>query len=126
MFLRITPGPAHVRELLNALERAISAAINEPVLFPKHLPTYIRVQLARASVGIQPFSNEIQDEPPKASNQLKLAEVREAAMIEVERNYLKELVSVTGGDVSEACLMSGLSRSRLYALLKKYNILKSA
>jgi two-component system, NtrC family, response regulator len=119
--------PGNVRELVNALERAISAALNEPVLFPKHLPTYVRVQLARASVGIQPFSNEMQDEPHEESKQLgRLAEVREAAMVEVERNYLRELVSVTGSDIAEACLVSGLSRSRLYALLKKYNILKSA
>jgi two-component system, NtrC family, response regulator len=118
--------PGNVRELINALERAISAALNEPVLFPKHLPTYIRVQLARASVGIQPFSNEMQDELPKASTQLKsLAEVREDAVIEVERNYLKELVSLTEGNIAEACLLSGLSRSRFYALRKKYNIPKS-
>jgi two-component system NtrC family response regulator len=46
--------PGNVRELVNALERAISAAREEPILFPKHLPTYIRVQVAR-SKAIQCF-----------------------------------------------------------------------
>jgi len=43
--------PGNVRELLNALESALAAAGNEPTLFPVHLPTQIRIKLARASVS---------------------------------------------------------------------------
>ena len=42
--------PGNVRELVNAVERALTMARHEPTLFPKHLPTQIRVSLARASV----------------------------------------------------------------------------
>ena len=44
--------PGNVRELIHALESALIAAQNEPALFPKHLPTYIRIWLARTSVGM--------------------------------------------------------------------------
>ncbi|RPJ00353.1 MAG: sigma-54-dependent Fis family transcriptional regulator, partial [Deltaproteobacteria bacterium] len=39
--------PGNVRELFQALESALAAAQQDPVLFPKHLPTNIRVKLAR-------------------------------------------------------------------------------
>ena len=44
--------PGNVRELIHALESAVIAAQNEPALFPKHLPTYIRIWLERVSVGM--------------------------------------------------------------------------
>ena len=39
--------PGNVRELIQSLEKALLAAKDEPILFPKHLPTYIRIQVAR-------------------------------------------------------------------------------
>ena len=41
--------PGNVRELIQALEKALLSAKDEPMLFPKHLPTYIRIQVARNS-----------------------------------------------------------------------------
>ncbi|MFP5212390.1 MAG: sigma 54-interacting transcriptional regulator, partial [Acidobacteriota bacterium] len=114
----------NVRELVNALERAVSAAGQEPVIFPKHLPVYIRVHLARASLGQGQEVQEAdasQDAAKRPKPILKLVETREAAIAEVERQYMRELMTVSK-DMQEACAVSGLSRSRLYALLKKYNI----
>lgn len=51
--------PGNVRELVNALERAVAAARHEPILFPGHLPTYIRVQLARSSVAPDQESQQV-------------------------------------------------------------------
>ncbi|MGZ5423562.1 MAG: sigma-54-dependent transcriptional regulator, partial [Candidatus Aminicenantales bacterium] len=42
--------PGNIRELIQALEKAIISAKEEPVLFPKHLPDHIRIHLARAAV----------------------------------------------------------------------------
>ncbi len=42
--------PGNVRELANTIERALASARFEPILFSKHLPTGIRVELARASM----------------------------------------------------------------------------
>jgi two-component system, NtrC family, response regulator len=51
-----------------------------------------------------------------------LRSVRTRYLAEVERFYLMELMRCTAGDVSNACRISGLSRSRLYALLHKHEL----
>ncbi|MGV8074168.1 MAG: sigma-54-dependent transcriptional regulator [Syntrophobacteraceae bacterium] len=118
--------PGNVRELVNALERAVSAAGQEPIIFPKHLPIYIRVQLARASVGqaqekAAPASKASQVNTRSSKPLPKLVEIRDDAIAQLEQRYMRELMTFTK-DMQEACNISGLSRSRLYALLKKYNI----
>ena len=119
--------PGNVRELFNAIERAISAARAEPTIFPKHLPTYIRVQLARSAVASQSSPPQAQKERCDPARVLpSLVEVRETAMADAERNYLKEVLTSTEGNIPEACRIAGVSRSRFYALLKKYNLLKPA
>jgi DNA-binding NtrC family response regulator len=52
----------------------------------------------------------------------KIQEVRDRVIADAERKYLDQLIDITGKDIREACAISGLSRSRLYTLLKKYNI----
>ena len=61
--------------------------------------------------------------PPDASGSLpSLREARDAAIDDLERRYLESLMTHTQGDIQQACQISGLSRSRLYVLLKKYDI----
>ena len=113
--------PGNVRELIQALEKALLSAKDEPMLFPKHLPTYIRIQAARDSFPKKPASPgkpEIRSSVPKVPPKLK--EIRKAAVSEAEKQYLKDLISFVGGDNNKACRISGLSRSRYYTLLKKY------
>lgn len=115
--------PGNVRELIHALESAIVAAQEEPFLFPKHLPTYIRVWLTRTLVGEEVVADE--DTPAVIEDSkafLKLKDVREIALDKAEEKYLKDLMSFTKGDIKKACQLSGLSRTRLYVLLKKYKI----
>ena len=40
----------------------------------------------------------------------------------LEKQYLEELMANTQGDMREACRIAGLSRSRLYGLMKKHEI----
>jgi len=113
--------PGNVRELIQALEKALLSAKDEPILYPKHLPTYIRIQVARSSFPRMPASQgkpEIRSSVPKVPPKLK--EIRKAAVSEAELQYLKELISFAGGDNNKACRISGLSRSRFYTLLRKY------
>ncbi len=116
--------PGNVRELVNALERAVSAARNEPVLFPKHLSVYIRVHLARALVEqgqVGPELPMVRSDGSDSNTLPPLIEAREAAMTHLEHRYLRELMTLAA-DMHQACAISGLSRSRLYALLKKHNL----
>ena len=112
--------PGNVRELISGLERSILAARHEPTLFPKHLPMSIRIQLARDSVTGPPHSAAMV--PPNASPPTTFAEAREATVAEAEAAYLRDLMQRTSSNTAEACRISGLSRSRLYALLGKYGI----
>ncbi|HME46391.1 MAG TPA: sigma-54 dependent transcriptional regulator [Syntrophorhabdales bacterium] len=106
--------PGNVRELLSAMEWAITVARQEPTLFPKHLPTEIRVKLARSSVKAPVSAGE-------EDLTLTLRPI-ESYRDQMESQYLQELVAATKGDIRAACRISGLSRSRLYALLKKHNV----
>ncbi len=109
--------PGNVRELVNAIERAISDAYHEPTLFPKHLPLDLRVKIARSSVK--------KEATPTAETSTAfgtLAECRAAA----ERRYLQDLLLQTRGKIGEACRISGVSRSRLYVLLKEYGLSASS
>ncbi|WP_028586636.1 sigma-54-dependent transcriptional regulator [Desulfocurvus vexinensis] len=114
--------PGNVRELMGAVENALASAEGEPNLLARHLPTNIRAALARATLdegapapaGGTPGLGEAQLPP--------LAAFRQARVDEAERFYLEELLRVTGGEVPRACAVSGLSRARLYALLKRHGL----
>ncbi|TVM33430.1 sigma-54-dependent transcriptional regulator [Oceanidesulfovibrio marinus] len=118
--------PGNVRELINTIEYAIAAAGDAPALFPRHLPTHIRARLARHSVMEQVRPEE--PAPHKQSldpeNFPDIREFRDKAMADLEVMYLGDLMELTQGDIPRACEVSGLSRARLYALLKKYGLSK--
>ncbi len=120
------PWPGNVRELVQALEKALLSSKDDPIIFPKDLPTNIRIQVARKN-----FSGRaaVQEHPgsgaasPRAK--LSLKEFHRTALSAAEKQYFSDLMASTGGDIEEACRISGLSRSRLYALLKKFQLTSS-
>jgi two-component system NtrC family response regulator len=117
--LAVYDWPGNVRELFNALERALAAAQYEPTLFPNHLPTDVRIKAARASLSKEVLSLYNRKSTTEYNWLLpKLREFREAA----EKKYLLDLIAIAGGDIKKACQVSGISRSRLYSLLKKHNL----
>lgn len=119
--------PGNVRELTHTIEHSLTAAGDSPVLFPKHLPSYLRVTLARASVK----GPESEDLPPSLMEHLHpsftapFRTFREGAVAIAEKAYLEHLMTRSKGDIQEACRLSDLSRARLYALLKKHGIARS-
>ncbi len=114
--------PGNVRELANTLVRAFSAAQFEPTLYPKHLPTNIRVQILKNSVHGDHAPSE-EEAPPSPVRKLpRLQEFRERVYSQAEKHYLEDLMSMAESSIPEACRLSGLSQSRLYALLKKHDI----
>ena len=89
--------PGNVRELIHALESAIIAAQNDPALFPKHLPTYIRIWLERASVGMDVAADKQTPVAESSGAFLKLKDVREIALDNAEQQYLKDLMTCYRG-----------------------------
>ncbi len=138
--------PGNVRELYQALEKAIVSAGASPMLFPKDLPTHIRAKIARNKVRSSepppPYQPAGFDTAPeslsrslceKSEEKEACGEVisaqfpsihamRDAVLADAERRYLSGILDQTRGNVVKACTLAGLSRSRFYALLKKYGI----
>jgi two-component system NtrC family response regulator len=101
----------------------MASAGTSPLLYPKDLPTEIRAKMARDSVPPPSSSGDTTHRVKESFPQLEA--VRAAAIIDTERAYLKDLMAHTGGDIAAAIDLSGLSRARFYALLKKHSIATS-
>ncbi|PKN18614.1 MAG: Fis family transcriptional regulator [Deltaproteobacteria bacterium HGW-Deltaproteobacteria-6] len=110
--------PGNVRELVNAIERAIAAALSAPTLFQKHLPSTIRIKLAQGGNLPDNQKPEIVTQAPFPT----LKDLRESTYARVEKKYMEDLLASTGGDIEKACRISGLSRTRLYEILRKHHI----
>jgi len=118
--------PGNIRELVKALETAIVSARDEPIIFPKHLPTQIHAKVVRTAVATGHGKTPLRATGTKAEKTLPtLSQVREAALSKVEETYLQDLMSAARNDIMKACKISGLSRSRLYELLKKHGVPRS-
>jgi two-component system, NtrC family, response regulator len=117
--------PGNVRELVNSIESAVSVAQHEPILFPKHLPPTIRVHLAKALIENRRETSVHGASEGSADNSGSLVsyrDFRQAALFQAEKRYFQDLMISARGNIGEACKISGLGRTRLYTLLKKYEI----
>ena len=113
--------PGNVRELVNTLERTIAAARFELILFPKHLPIHLRIEVTKTTMKRETPSQQ----PTEHSGSFSLPQLhdlRDSIYSNAEKQYLHDLMVQTGNNVAEACRVSGLSTSRFYALLKKQGI----
>src|SRR2546426_3163662 len=94
--LMLYSWPGNVRELENAIEKAVVLS-NQDMITPDLLPTSTE-------------STEGQLKP--------LTEAKE----EFERNYLKEVLQLTSGNISRASQTAGRYRADFYKLLKKHGL----
>jgi two-component system NtrC family response regulator len=117
--LKLFEWPGNVRELVNTLETSLINALHDPVLLPIHLPISIRVCAARSEIA-KSSSNGVPGQREK-QHEDHLLTYREYAENN-EKNYIEDLMSKNRGNIKNACGISGLSRSRLYALMKKHGI----
>lgn len=113
--------PGNVRELVNTLERTIAATRSESILFPKHLPINLRIEVTKNTMKRESSSEQPIDHSG-SSTLPPLHELRDSVYFTAEKQYLHDLMALTGNNVAEACHVSGLSPSRLYALLKRQGI----
>ena len=131
--------PGNVRELVQTLERTIMRAKGESTLYPEHLPVDIRARAAgkmlRPADQPQPpmareaDTNILEPVPQELVASLfnkegfpTFKEFRSACIAQVEKVYLENLIRESNGSIKEACKRSGLSRTRLYVLMKEHAI----
>ncbi len=112
--------PGNVRELINTVETTLATAAHEHTLFARHLPVKLRALVARHAVAGGGEQGGEAREPSRGLPTFKA--YRTAAVRAAEKGYLEDLVRVSQGDAKVACRLSGLSRSRLYELLKSHQL----
>ena len=121
--------PGNVRELRHTIERACAAAGDGTQLFTRHLPTEIRIELARKrlvhlsepeeSAPTAPLpEQEPSTQPRKPETFPTLRDMKAKA----EREYIAGLFAACQGDVRRAAGIAGVSRGHFYELLKKYGL----
>lgn len=114
--------PGNVRELLNTLDHSLAIVGDAPILYPIHLPLQIR--LPNLKNQLVDKKEMIQDpvQPLGSEKNLPTIQNYRSAVVETaEKAYLLELMQRTQGNIRTACRLSGLSESRLHAILKKYD-----
>ena len=114
----------NVRELINVLHTTIANAINEPMIYPHHLPVDIRIQLCKqnlseekkqttdTSMDIQ-WSDILKNDK---NNFLTLKQFRKIA----DSVYLDHLIKISKGKPENAFRLADVSRSSFYQLLAKH------
>jgi two-component system NtrC family response regulator len=105
------PWPGNVRELGGCLETAVAAAGEQPTLFPRHLPEPLRVFLVQHRLPSADGEAGAPHLPP-------YRDYRRQAAQRLDAEYVQRLMRQAGRDMDRAQAISGLSRSRLYELLK--------
>ncbi len=95
--LMLYPWPGNVRELENVIEKG-AVLSREDMIGPDLIPS------------VSPSSGPGLLRP--------LTEAKEA----FERNYLKEVLQLTGGNISRAAQFAGRYRADFYKMLKKYSL----
>ncbi len=123
--------PGNVRELFHSLEQAFVASGDEMTMFAMHLPSDIRIKVARNLIGnvssqnepsnpaMPPVAREVDPSIPLFGDTMPTIKDFKYQM---EKVYLEHLIKQTGGDVSSILKISNLSRSHFYALLKRHDV----
>jgi two-component system NtrC family response regulator len=117
--LRRYDWPGNVRELFNTIEQAFVHSGAEKTVYAQHLPQAVRIRVAKSKLG----EGKAEAGPEEARMEVEeaLPTLKDFKMSK-EREYLQRLVGSHGKDIQKMLSVSGLSRSHLYAMLKKHDI----
>lgn len=110
--------PGNVRELANVIEAAVISAGSGPIIYPKHLPTHVRLSLLSARENGGRRLNA------KGSSPARPAHVKSVDPPDIfpysrhktlrDREYFTRLLEAAGYDIARASLISGLSVPSVY------------
>jgi two-component system NtrC family response regulator len=110
--------PGNVRELFHTMARACVAAGHQDRIFAGHLPTELRVAVARRKVDGTPQGALSGQDFPAFADMPSLREWKMRA----EAMYVERALAYCRGDMRKAADIAGLSRGHMYELLKKHGI----
>jgi DNA-binding NtrC family response regulator len=102
--------PGNIRELENLMERSYileTSSVLSPESFPNEL-----------------FTSEALSPSVSVDARLTLAEIRNRGIEDIERRYLKQLLSRNNGKIKDSALEAGVTTRQLHKLMRKYNLRK--
>jgi len=123
--------PGNVRELVNCLYESLHMASFDEVLNCCHLPIEVKRNYVKSLVSSGNSGNSGKEwglsvpsyDSNLGGNQLpKLKTIRRKVVDDFEFKYMSRLVQKSQFSTKRACVISGLSRTRLYELLNKHQI----
>lgn len=137
--------PGNVRQLGNVLEHTLANALDAPVLFGRHLPESVRIASLRSSFEPESAGGTLampvlappaalaspattaatlgaQSATPAESSIDTYKDYRIKVLQELDKDYFTRVMEAAQGDLSQACRLSGLGRSRLYEMLRQCRI----
>lgn len=104
--------PGNVRELHQTMEQVFTSAFLGPTCFAIHLPDKFRIKQARAGIKSK---NDVETSVAQLPSWRQYKDM-------CEESYVRKLKVLAEGNISKACRISEISRTRLYQLLQKYDI----
>lgn len=104
------PWPGNIRELENLIERAYILETS-PILMPESFPGEL-------------FDEVLPDVSAAEYNTGSLAFVRRKGIEDIEKNYLRDLMTRTRGRINQAAEIAGISTRQVHKLMKKYGLQK--
>jgi len=107
--LKRYPWPGNIREMENLVERAYILE-KGPILTADNFPSEM--------VAFEPINPSAQREAPT------LAEVRHRALEQLEKRYLREILTLNKGRIDQTAAMAGVTTRQLRNLLVKYGLRK--
>ena len=116
--LRSYEWPGNVRELKHAVRRALAAAQDGPVIYSRHLPTQIRIQVAQQNLG----EAEVVARSKAGQSRSDIFPTFKVYRDKAEREYVEMLLARSAKNMSQAAELAGVSRGYLYELLKKHEM----
>ena len=117
--------PGNVRELINALEKALLSQTEGPWLLPAFLPHRIRLAEKLKGMGGQyPVEEGLHFicDPFPLGKLPSLKAYRREITGKMETAYLRHLLTLTRWNLNETARLAGVTKNRIYYLLRKYGI----
>lgn len=107
------PWPGNVRELKNLVER-VAILSDAETIEVKHLPKEVKI------IHNEPAANDF----PATWEEFKQykQKAKDDVVMRLEKEFLINVLTDTGGNVSKAAQKIGMQRTNFHSLLKKYNI----